>query len=80
MAKQEKEYQSKATPSFIEAHSRISVKLQETFYTFEYVERRDLPPGGDVDVVKERELLWQEAHAQVDRQVQDVIDSFKNGK
>jgi len=75
-----KEYQSKATPTFIEAHSRISVKMQDTFYTFEFVERRDLPQDKDVNIEKEKELLWKDVHAQVDMQVQDVVDMLKQGR
>ena len=37
------EYQSQAVTTSIEAHSRISVKLNETFYTFEFVEKREFP-------------------------------------
>ena len=80
--KQQSEYQSQAVTTSIEAHSRISVKLNETFYTFEFVEKREFP----VDLVDEgsinfeKELLWDEVHAQVDKQVSDIVSMLKQGK
>ena len=82
--KQQSEYQSQAVPTVIRANSRISVKLQETFYTFEFMEERqfpiDLVEEGTIDFAKEKEMLWDEVHAQVDKQVQDVVDMLKQGK
>lgn len=82
--KQQAEYQSQAVPTVIRANSRISVKLQETFYTFEFMEERqfpiDLVDEGKIDLNKERELLWDEVHNQVDKQVQDVVDMLKQGR
>lgn len=78
------EYQSQAVPTIIRANSRISVKLQETFYTFEFMEERqfpiDLVDEGKIDFEKEKEMLWDEVHAQVDKQVQDVVAMLKQGK
>lgn len=78
------DYQSQGVTTFIEAHSRISVKLNDTFYTFESVERRDFPVDlideNEIDLTKERELLWDEIHAQVDKQVQDVVEMLKEGR
>lgn len=82
--KQQAEYQSQAVPTIIRANSRISVKLQETFYTFEFMEERqfpiDLVDEGKIDFAKEKEMLWDEVHAQVDKQVQDVVAMLKQGK
>ena len=33
-----------------------------------------------IDLNKERELLWDEVHAQVDKQVQDVVEMLKEGR
>ena len=78
------EYQSQAVPTVIRANSRISVKITETFYTFEFMEERqfpiDLVEEGTIDFAKEKEMLWDEVHAQVDKQVQDVVDMLKQGK
>lgn len=82
--KQQSEYQSQAVPTVIRANSRISVKINETFYTFEFMEERqfpiDLMDEGTIDFAKEKELLWDEVHAQVDKQVQDVVEMLKHGK
>jgi len=82
--KQQSEYQSQAVPTVIRANSRISVKINETFYTFEFMEERqfpiDLVEEDTIDFAKEKEMLWDEVHAQVDKQVQDVVDMLKQGK
>jgi hypothetical protein len=79
-----KNYESQAVTTSIEAHSRISVKLNDTFYTFEFVETREFPTDlideNKIDLNKERELLWDEVHAQVDKQVQDVVEMLKEGR
>lgn len=79
-----KDYKSQAVTTSIQAHSRISVKLQETFYTFEFMEERqfpiDLMDEGTIDFAKEKELLWDEVHAQVDKQVQVVVEMLKQGR
>ena len=79
-----KEYESQAVTTSIQAHSRISVKLNDTFYTFEFVETREFPVDlideGRIDLNKERELLWDNVHAQVDKQVQDVVEMLKEGR
>ena len=79
-----KDYKSQAVTTSIQAHSRISVKLQETFYTFEFMEERqfpiDLMNEGTIDFAKEKELLWDEVHAQVDKQVQVVVEMLKQGR
>lgn len=79
-----KNYESQAVTTSIEAHSRISVKLNDTFYTFEFIEKRELPVDlineDKIDLIKERELLWDEVHVQVDKQVQDVVQMLKEGR
>lgn len=79
-----KDYESQAVTTSIQAHSRISVKLNDTFYTFEFVEQREFPVDlmdeSKIDLNKERKLLWHEVHAQVDKQVQDVVEMLKEGR
>ena len=60
---------------FIEAHSRVSVKIKETFYTFEFVERREVPE--DADLPMEREALWSDVHGEVDKQVEDIVQAVQ---
>lgn len=79
-----KDYESQAVTTSIQAHSRISVKLNDTFYTFEFVEHREFPVDlideSKIDLNKEREILWDTVHAQVDKQVQDVVEMLKEGR
>ncbi len=60
---------------FIEAHSRVSVKIKESFYTFEFVERREVPE--DADLPAEREALGSNVHGEVDKQVEDVVNAMQ---
>ena len=52
-------YKSKLIPTKIGATSRVSIKLRDTYYTFEYME--------------ERKILWEECHGQVDAQVEEIL-------
>lgn len=83
MAKQ-REYFSQAVPTLIRATSRVSVKLNESFYTFEFQEERafpiDLIEEGQINFEKEKEMLWDEVHSQVDKQVSDIVSMLKQGK
>jgi hypothetical protein len=83
MAKQRK-YFSQAVPTLIRATSRVSVKLNESFYTFEFQEERafpiDLVEEGQINFEKEKEMLWDEVHSQVDKQVSDIVSMLKQGK
>ena len=72
MATKKKTYTSKAVPTTIKATSRISLKINDTFYTLEYCEERLIPEVEGVDVDKERELLWDTVNAEVDKQAEDV--------
>lgn len=83
MAKQ-REYFSQAVPTLIRATSRVSVKLNESFYTFEFQEERafpiDLVEEGQINFEEEKEMLWDEVHSQVDKQVSDIVSMLKQGK
>lgn len=83
MAKQ-REYFTQAVPTLIRATSRVSVKLNESFYTFEFMEERafpiDLVEEGQINFEKEKEMLWDEVHSQVDKQVSDIVSMLKQGK
>jgi hypothetical protein len=83
MTKQ-REYFSQAVPTLIRATSRVSVKLNESFYTFEFQEERafpiDLVEEGQINFEKEKEMLWDEVHSQVDKQVSDIVSMLKQGK
>ena len=71
------EYVSQAKTSKIQATSRISLKIRDTFYTVEYSEERVIPDIEGVDLEKERELLWDCVNAEVDAQAKDIENSYK---
>lgn len=74
-SRSKKQYESKAVTTTIKIASRASVKVGESFYTVEYCEERSLPE--DADVKQERKLLWDEANAECDEQIQDILKVYK---
>jgi len=64
-----------AKTTTIRATSRISTKIKDTFYTFEYCEERQIEEGDDVAV--EREKLWETCNAEVDNQVEETLKMYK---
>lgn len=70
-------YKSKLIPSKIGVTSRVSIKLRDTFYTFEYMEEREIPPDlvEKIDIDQERKILWEECHGQVDAQVEEILQA-----
>ena len=59
----------------IRATSRISTKVRDTYYTFEYCEERQIEDGDDV--ANEREKLWEVCNAEVDNQVAETLAMYK---
>ena len=63
----------------IQATSRISTKIGDTFYTLFHAVLngfRVLIEDGD-DIEEVRENLWELCHGEVDKQVQDVVNLYK---
>jgi hypothetical protein len=58
----------------IQATSRCSVKLKETFYTFEFVQELTFDPTKKYNFEIEKEELWETVHAEVDKQVREVME------
>jgi len=80
MAKKKDDYKSYAIPTTIKATSRISLKVNETFYTLEYTEERTIPSDAympDFSIEKERAILWDTVNAEVDKQAEDVQKMYK---
>lgn len=71
-----KSYQAKAITNKITATSRISLKVNETFYTLEFTEERLIPAVEEVDIAEERRLLWDTVNAEVDKQAEDVQQMY----
>jgi hypothetical protein len=74
------QYESKAIVTSISASSRASVKVKDSYYTVEYSEERSIPDVEGVDIEQERAILWDIANGEVDRQIQDILDSFSGKK
>ncbi len=86
-------YYSKAETTEITASSRVSVKVKDNFYTFEFTEKRIIPVVVELDttdksaskfdsmtkfdIKKEREILWDCVHGEVDKQVQEILELNK---
>lgn len=64
-----------AKTTIIRATSRISTKVRDTYYTFEYCEERQIEDGDDV--ANEREKLWEVCNAEVDNQVAETLAMYK---
>ena len=68
--KKEEEYTPKAVITSIRATSRASIKVKDSFFTVEYSEERVIPDLDDVDIEKEREILWDAVNDECDNQSQ----------
>ena len=68
----------KATTVSIRATSRASIKVRDNFYTVEYCEERSVP--ADCNIEYERSVLWDVCNAEVDNQIQDIIDMTRKEK
>lgn len=70
-------YTPKAVTTTIRAESGLTVELmdkrqQKSWYKFNYTEERIVMEG--VDMEKEKEALWTDVNATVDKQVEDIIN------
>lgn len=66
-----------AVISKIQATSRASVKINDSYYTVEYSEERLIPDVDGIVIADERRQLWDTVNNEVDEQVQDIIETFK---
>ena len=69
-------YQSKAITTQIRATSRASVKVRDSYYTVEYTEERTIPQVDGVNLVEERQILWDTVNDEVDAQIQEIVQTF----
>lgn len=70
-------YEVKAVPTTIKATSKCTVKVRDNYYSIEYTEERALPNFDDVDMEMERVHLFEDCNEIVDKQINDILDSFK---
>ena len=81
ITKQKKHYYSKGVTKEITVSSRASAKFGNNYYTFEYSETRTLPSPeecSDLNIDKERQLLWEDANREVDNQLIELQEFIKN--
>jgi hypothetical protein len=75
-------YESLGECESIQATSRISAKLHDTFYTFEFVKKVNFPQNvrDKINLNKEKDILWNEVNEEVDNQIQFIFDENKKVK
>ena len=64
-----------AKTTTIRATSRISTKVHDTYYTFEYCEERQIEENDNLE--EERAKLWETCNSEVDAQVEDVMNMYQ---
>ena len=72
----EKAYIPKAVTTRLTATSRVSVKINDNFYTVEMSEERALNTSKEVDLEKEQQALWDSVNNSVDNQIIDIKNAF----
>jgi len=77
MAGKKTEYKSQAITTSIKFTSRASVKIHDNFYTIECCEERIIPDLPNIKLDKEREILWDMVNGEVDKQIEDILKTFK---
>lgn len=69
-------YEVKGIPTKITATSRCAIKIKDNYYTIELSEERKLPEA-DVDIDAEYKALFNSVNDEVDRQMQEILQTFK---
>lgn len=71
-------YESKAKVVTISGTSKATVQVNNNYYSFSYTEERQLPENDkDVCIEQERELLWDTLNAEVDKQIEQIVQLYK---
>ena len=65
-----------AKTTVIKASSRASIKVGDSFYTIEYGEERSVEDTDNLE--SERADLWETCNGEVDRQIEEIMEMFKN--
>lgn len=73
-------YIQKSKTTTIKFSSRASVKIKDSFYTFEYGEERQIENFNDVNIDKEKQLLVDDCNIVVDNQIKEIVDLLIRGK
>ena len=76
---EEKKLMDKFKTTSIKFTSRASVKIKDNFYTFEAVIEKECPKEyTEEEYIDAKTKLWEEANAEVDGQINDIIEYLKN--
>ena len=67
-----------AKTTIIKATSRASIKVGDSFYTIEYGEERSVEDNDNLE--SERAELWETCNGEVDRQIEEIMQMFKDRK
>lgn len=59
----------------IKATSRASIKIRDSFYTFEYGEERTV--SDTEDIIDARAELWETVNAEVDNQIEEIVATLR---
>ena len=59
----------------IKATSRLSTKVGESFYTFEYCEERQIEENDNIE--EKRADLWEVCNTEVDNQLAEVFKLYR---
>ena len=78
--KKPEEYKSKAVTTRIIAVSRASKQIDGSYYTLEYSEERTIPQDVEVNIEKERQLLWDTVNGEVDQMMVDTYNMIMSEK
>ena len=69
-------YEVKGISTKVTATSRVAIKIKDNYYTVECSEERSIPDVEGVDIEKERQALFDDVNATVDRQIEDIYNTF----
>lgn len=73
----EREYEVKGITTSIRFTSRVSLKINDNYFTVEACEERQIPDLEDVDIEEERKALWDTVNNEVDDQRDTIVKWFK---
>lgn len=75
-----KKYEQQAQTTMIRFTSRASINKGNNYYTIEACEERIIPDFPDVDLIREKKMLWDAVNEEVDRQLVDIENAYSHIK
>ena len=70
-------YEVKGKTTKIVGTSRCAIKVKDNYYTVELSAERALPDEEGVIIDEEYKALFNSINTEVDRQMQEILDTFK---